>query len=283
MTWTAAQSDRSMTGLYAVRSPEAPASIGHRDPNLERLADHLVVATETHAMANFIAMAHNHADDLEDPQTWETMRRALAAFDGLCNEVGATIIPESLTGTPDLDGGCWGLRASFKATTGQVVHRRVGVALRGDGSSPEEAVSFIVQAPSLVRRRLAETKDGVVAVRHIAQETIVIDAEDAAAFDTHDWRADGADIVRRDDGERLADLLAGADGIWNRATAPSITGITKGSAQDYRKHKLVVRPTAVEARGIQVPPVIMDQLRDAARAHDGDLGRAIASMLGATT
>ncbi len=278
-TWTATRSDRSLTGLYAVRSPDAPASVGHTDPNIVRLADHLVVAVDNFELANFIAQAHNHLDNLDDGPTWEALRLALAAFDACRNELGAGIIPESLTGLPDADQSAWVIRASFKAISGQVVHRRVGVALRGDGSSPEVDVHAICTLPSVIRRRLSETRDVVVAVRQIAQETIVMDATVVAMFDAADWRADGADIVRRSDNRRLADLLAGTDGVWNRATATTTTGITKGSALDFRKHRLVVRPTAAEVRDIHMPPQVLEALRDAARAHGGDLGRTIAAMM----
>lgn len=271
----------SANGFNAVKSADAPAAIGIIDHAVARFADKLVAGFTDLDHAEAICTMRNTLEaGIVSPESWEAVRKAHQRFAAVAGAFGEVIVSDTLHGDdPSSDGGRW-LMASFRSSKGRQITKKIGLTLHGDGSDTRANAEYISALPMTAAAWVADHRDEVIAIRQIARTIVVIDADRASWFDGHDWIAnDFGDVSDRDSGNRLGDLIAGTDGTWVRST----TGTTDiaPDARDYRAHKLH-RADRAERFVILVPPEIQAGLKEAAVKFGGDMGRAVATLLGQT-
>ncbi|MDO8608215.1 MAG: hypothetical protein Q7R40_16900 [Phaeospirillum sp.] len=278
--WTRPEIDLHHGRILSNFAPACPAKVYEV---VEQHVSHKCLAiARTDALADAIVALHTHLPALTDgsisPVNWELSRRAVRAAIGPANGHNDKLVLElaRVTTGPDANGaheiGC-----PAEVEGHPLKRRTILTAQHADGSDAEADANLIAALLAKSVGLLTGSMAKVIATRGIGLTTVVIDASFAKEFDAQNWEDRDGDIYLRKSTERLADQLAGTDGMWIAAHPQTGDGfLIPEGALDFRRHRLLTsnraKPTVVN-----IPPEIQARLKAAAAEFGDDLGRAIAA------
>ncbi|ARJ64679.1 hypothetical protein WV31_02830 [Magnetospirillum sp. ME-1] len=265
-----------------ITSPSAPATPPKAtEVEAHNRWHHAVAIARNDALADCVIALRTHLDALTDgsisPEAWDACRHAVRGAIGPgagCNDLLRLELARVIEG-PDKHGGFQiGCPAEVE---GLPLQRRMIVEVRkANGEDAGDNANLIAGLLSKAVGLLSSSMAKVMALRQIAQTTLVLDADYAAEFDRHDWADDDGDIRDRKTGMALGDLLLGLDGMWCSAPAQTSDGfLLPRGALDFRRHRLQINRRARPVE-ISVPPEVLSKLQVAATEFGGDLGRTVA-------
>lgn len=264
--------------IVADAAPSAPLRSSHTIP--ERDPHHRIVAwCSTDAIADAIIALHEHATDLNDPATWERVRTALRDATGPASGMAdAWRFDRTTVASGPGSHGEFVLTAPTVANGMALQRREVCTALKASGEDADDDARLIAHLLANAGKMLDEAAPAVIAIRGIASVTIVLDADRVQWFDACHWTAtDNGDVIERKTGHRLADLLAGVDGLWSGAGVGKTDGfhLPKG-ALDYRRASLQTSSRTL-TYAFTMPPETFAAIEAAAKGVGQDVAAFIAS------
>jgi len=269
--------------LAVIRCKDAAPAIDIGDHVARALAHRVIAAVGPEPFAKLVALAHNigNLDAITGPQLDALVAELDQLGELLSVEVGAVAAGDMVRVE---------IIATTKTPRGRTTIRHLGWTACGDGDivTAQANAQQIAASLSNARMAVAAARERLQTVRGIASENIVIDLADAKWFDARSWqvvtvpphlyepqpRFDHDEIVERKTGKRLADLLVGTDGLWDRAG--TVTLVIDGKTYlDFRRHRLAVDDGSYALPGFRLPPGVIDKLK----AINPDLGKAVASLV----
>lgn len=263
-----------------ITSPNAAKS-PNRLRNSSEIArlNHIVCIARSNPLADCIAVLHRHLPALLTGKIasadWEAVRIALKDADATLSGCADRLMVDRAKVVRQDEHGAHFI-ACPAAVEGHALRRREVIEVRSaDGEDCENDAQLIVGMLCEARRLLIESVPYVV--RSIGKTELILDEADAEFFDAHSWHLDNNELVNRQ-GQRLADLLTGTDGVWVRTgITPCDEFLLPNKAQDFRRCKLLPNKMP-RPYTISVPPTVWGQIEAAAKAKGVDVGRYLGGL-----
>ena len=270
-----------------IKAADAPKAVDERDFATRLFRDHLVAEIDNPALNAALVVLQNHQGQPLTIENFDAVAEAVEAFaDVISIEVGNVV-------TVADDHPAVELVASKKDRHGKHRQAVLGrcICATGDLTIARANAATITELLPAARLQVAEAGQRLQITREIQGEKIILDANQARWFDARHWQAgpylpdirldspamwidqSRHEIFERKTGHRLADLIAGVDGVWVRAhPANSVP-------TDYRAHKLVVVGRSVP-QPVEMPPEVFAAITAAATKANLPVAQFIAQRCG---